>query len=120
MEFVNVHGQPINFGAGNLGKVKKPTKVAEAHHKGWRAVGFSPEQIAEAKVAHEEDSAREVHNGRQALPAWNEDAWMRHAKPKAIRSKPYELEDAAVQCAALATRNGWKRTHHVRVAKGGQ
>ena len=38
---------------------------------------------------------------------FDETAWLRTAKRTAVRSKPYILQEAALQCKALAAKAGW-------------
>lgn len=109
--YVNHRGERISTDAGGKAPKSRRPRV-DVYHKGWRAVGFSPAQLAEARAAH----ARSA----DANKPFDEGMWMRNAKPVPIRSKPYELFSAAQECAELAAKAGWKGAHVVEIAKGGR
>lgn len=69
--------------------------------------GVKPGLLEEARGAHAslQASARKV--GGQDIKDFDEMAWLRSAKRSPVRSKPYTLNDAALQCAELATKAGW-------------
>jgi hypothetical protein len=79
--------------------------------KGWQVEGFSPAHLAEAKRQHdlERDSqrGRNLRKGEDALGPWDEAAYMRQAKPKKVRPKPYALASSAELCADMARKEGW-------------
>lgn len=78
-----------------------------AVHKGWRVTGIKPGLLEKARAEHAslQASARKV--GGKEIADFDEAAWQRRAKRTPVRSKPYNLNDAANQCAALATKAGW-------------
>lgn len=121
MQFVNIHGQPIVGISSASTPAKKSSRAqADSFHKGWRVVGFSPEQLAEAKLDHEKSIAAARAAGNEPPKPWDEALYMRQAKPRKVRSKPYEIHEAALECKALAERGGWKGVIAVPVAKGGK
>lgn len=78
-----------------------------AVHKGWRVTGIKPGLLEKARAEHAslQASARKV--GGKEIADFDEAAWQRRAKRTPVRSKPYNLNDAANQCAALAAKAGW-------------
>lgn len=110
MSFVNFRGEPLAVAAP--GPAKKTTKQQpDSYHKGWLVVGYSPTQISAARAEHEK-----AEPGKP----FDEAGWMRKTKPVKARSRPYEIHDAAEQCAELMRRAGWKVVQVVAKAKGDQ
>lgn len=105
MQYVNIHGQPIS----SLTKTTRPRSggAKDIRHMGWRAVGFSPQQLEQAEIEHEKASQRAAAAGARGLFPFNRDQYMRSGKPAAIRSKPYDLREAADIACRLAEREGW-------------
>ena len=124
-QFVNANGEPLSIAALKAKHQPKKamkqaaTKVTDRDEAklslGFVASGFSQERIAEAKQAHEKDIA-DAHAWNKKHPdklvkvpaAWDEEAYMRKAKPTKARAKPYDLESAADQCAEMLRAAGWK------------
>ncbi len=119
MTFVNLRGEPLAVTPGKAIK-KVSAGFAESYHKGWVVVGYSPDQLAEARRQHAVASAAAVKSGGPSHAPFDEVAYMRAAKPRKVRSKPYEIFEAAEACADLARRAGWKMVQSVAKAKGGQ
>lgn len=115
MDFVNLKGHPLDVsGAGAKKKTSRSTATGE-YHKGFRAVGFSPDQLAAARRRYEQDTIDRRRAGH-FVPPFDEEAWMNQSQPKPIRSKPYEVMSAAQACADIAAKQaGWKRTQVVPV-----
>ncbi len=79
---------------------------------GFSVVGYSPAQIAKARQQHADEIAAaqrlKLVNPIVEIPGpFDLSAWMRKTRPGKARSKPYEIEQAAEQCAELCTRVGW-------------
>jgi hypothetical protein len=89
---------------------------------GWVVAGFSPQRLADAQVAHDRlVRDLEDHNRYAATAAgksagavrakvpqpWDRDVYMRKSAPTKARPKPYELREAAEQCADMLRRQGW-------------
>lgn len=107
--YVNIHGQVINPAGGATKAKPKASRSTDSYHKGFAAVGFSPARLERAKDEHD----------RQATgKPFNEAAYMAKARPTKIRSKPYEIAEAATQAVAMAERLGWKNCRVIPVAKG--
>lgn len=51
-------------------------------------------------------SRLELQNGKQPKEFIDAD-WLRNARKKAVRAKPYGLPEAAEACAELARKVGW-------------
>lgn len=123
MQFVNASGQPLNIaGMEALAKLqKRPEPKAEdpaEFHKGWRVQGHPPGAMEAARAEAEklcrewneqteQEKAEAIRSGDRAPVAWNESQWRRETRKKPVRSKPYEIPDAARQCADLAAKAGW-------------
>ena len=111
LTFVNVRGEPVSIDPqGKLKAARRPAK--DVYHKGWRVVGISPQQQANARAAHATSPDRNK--------PFDMAAFLRAAKPVPVRSKPYELFTAALACAEMAAKAGWIGAHAVEVAKGGR
>jgi hypothetical protein len=108
----------------------KPKKdAAEKYHRGWRVSGHPPGALEAAQESRElsiklwaslsEKSRQEARNGGQREPKpWDADAWRRTTKKRAVRSKPYEIHESAMQCAAMAAKAGWLDVETAAIAKG--
>jgi hypothetical protein len=70
--------------------------VADAFY-GFEVTGYSPQMLEAARHAREDKGQR-----------WDEDAYMRTAKPAKVSLRPYQLLQAARTCAEMATDEGWK------------
>jgi hypothetical protein len=135
MTYVNHKGEPINP-AALAHKYAKPKVMRDSPLKrtddrgvakvsdGFLVTGFSPEQLEHARKSHETDiELANAHNAQNPTkpvdvpPPWDEDAYMRKAKPKRLRSKPYAIASAADQCAELARKAGWKNVRVEEVMK---
>lgn len=111
MEYVNYKGEVVKVEAGGK-KPKAPAKpkTGEITHKGFFAVGFSPDQIEEGRRIYEAERELAASNGR-SMPPFNEESFMRVAKPRKIRTQPYATQSAAVHAGELAEKTaGWKNT----------
>lgn len=119
MKFVNIHGQEVDLGAAarSAPKRKPSSSLADSYHKGWLALGYSPDQMAEGRRRYDEDSARLAAAGRPQ-PEWSEQWFFRHNKPLRIRHKPYEVRSAAEAAVALAERAGWRGCRVEALARG--
>jgi hypothetical protein len=112
-QFVNVNGDPWAPSARATTAPKRPKKEnTEGSHNGWRVVGFPPGAREDAKREHEFKQA-----GKKEPKAWNEAHWLMNGKKTAVRSKPYELQEAAKQCAEMATKAGWLAVECVELKK---
>jgi hypothetical protein len=114
LQFVNHRGEPMEMGPTSKAPVKKAPLTNSSFHKGWDVLGFSPEQIAEARRLH--DTAP-VDDGHERKP-FDEAAYLRNSKPRKARSKPYGVLEAAEQCAVLMRKAGWKIVQVQARAKG--
>jgi len=90
------------------------------HSAGFQVLGYTPtlwaelpDMYAEAVKKHEKD-AKNKHPG--TLDEFIASYVLKN-KPKKVRSKPYELRDAADICARLAEKAGWQRVRVEEVLK---
>lgn len=134
-DYVNCHGAAVDLTKVALVGVK-PKPVKETHSAtldrskakvslGFAVEGFSKEHLAAAKEAHEKLRTElwgrweqgKLARGEKVIPEWDEATYMRTAKPKRVRSRPYEIESAADQCAELARKSGWLNVHVVELIR---
>ena len=119
MTFVNIHGKPLDIASLTTEKVGKAAAPKESQHKGFQAVGYSPEQIEEAKRKHKADSDFEVQHGRPPLQPFSIDSYTRSSRPKKIE-KPKATHEAAYLACQIAERAGWIKTSVVELKKAGR
>ena len=116
LSFVNLHGDAITYAKMNAMRAagveaerarRAANKSTERTHKGWRVVGIPPCLLEKAQAEH----ASVIETARKAgLPGdkpFDQPEWLRKQRRQAVRSKPYNLREAAAQCAELATKGGW-------------
>ena len=118
MEFVNIHGQPVNTSAQAGKKPSRPKTPTGPYHAGWRVLGFSPEHLAQGREDHERQSRAAVAAGKVALGPFNEQLYMAQVKPKRGRKKDFEVHSSALQYKAMLEQAGWKGVEVVAQAKG--
>lgn len=95
LTFVNINGDAVDTTGKPKEKRVKPV-LEVGYHKGWRFKGVKPGAMDEAKLLAE----------KVRLP-FNEQNWFMNAPRTAVRSKPYEIRDAADICKTLAEKAGW-------------
>lgn len=123
-----VNGQQVTaeqFEAMAQKKKPRAPKDPVGYHKGWRVVGHAPGAVEDAYHAHD----RAIQEYRNASPKrraemvlkepkpWDEDFWRRNSKKTALRSKPYEIYEAAELCADMARQDGWEDVEIIEVKK---
>ncbi|MNL25072.1 hypothetical protein D3C87_1465370 [compost metagenome] len=108
MAFVNIHGQPIAVPESSEKKAKSTSSKPklEVYHKGWIVTGHSPEQVADYKAK------------LPAGEAFNQLIFARRTKFRKVRTKPYESNEAAQQCAKMAEKEGWLNVEVKPQSKG--
>jgi len=121
MNFVNANGQPINVEAMKLQAIPRRQSKKEApaeFHKGWRVQGHAPGAMEQARAESQRltnlwnsqtelEKAEALRSGDRQPPEWDELKWRRDTRKKPVRSKPYEIPEAAKLCADMATKAGW-------------
>ncbi|WP_315125216.1 hypothetical protein [Comamonas antarctica] len=95
---------------------KKPKAAEESFHKGWRVTGVPPGALEEARAAHLKKSRLELQNGKQSKEFIDAE-WLRNARQKPVRAKPYSIPDAAEACAELARKSGWQQVTVTAIEK---
>lgn len=134
MSYVNIYGKPVC--PAQLARLQAKPKQARDTLKrtddrtlakvseGFLVTGYSPEQLDQGKRDHaiaidlaNDHNAREPAKPVRVPGPWDEEAFMRMAKPKRVRTKPYSIKSAAEQCAELATKAGWKGVRVEEVLK---
>ena len=116
LSFVNIHGQPVDVTPTAKAKSSRPQR--DEQHKGFLAVGFSPEYLERTRQHHEALIANAKAAGGVPPKPWDEDLFMSSHPPGKVRSKPYELREAAEQACLMAERQaGWKRCRVVPVIR---
>ena len=108
-------------GSGNLWqpKVLMQKKTApQIRDKNWfsgyHVYGVTDEDIAKGRAAHEEENNIRASQHKDPLPPFDEDTFIRGAKPSKLSGKPFMLEQAANQYAELQKKAG---RHAVSVKK---
>lgn len=118
---VNIHGQPWSPSKAAIEPKPKPKSDGPGeYHKGFRVVGVPPGAMEEAQKEHLRQYAKfeagDSVEKEYRLP-WNEGTWLARFKKKPIRSKAYEIPQAATDCKALAERAGWSHVDVVALSK---
>lgn len=130
IQFVNAAGQPVNIGE-IAQKHKRPKVVGEGLKRvetraeakqsdGFVVTGYSPESWA-GRAAAFESELKEANLLGAKSPGTLEEftaKWMAKNKPKRARSKPYEVESSADQCAELMRKAGWLHVTVSEILKG--
>lgn len=109
MDFVDIHGRPIDLGRLKTPKRAKAKKTAEASHKGFRVMGFSPAQVQQAREEHAKLQEQRRAQGGTPLPPFDIDGWTRNAKPTKVNPKPCATHSGAEEYQSLALQQGWVR-----------
>lgn len=127
MSYVNYLGQEI--GLIDHGRAPKAKKQEQSTHNGWRVQGIPPGALEEAERRHPQLIADAVSwnerissgmtsgKARPVPGPWDADKWLNEAKRVPVRSKPYEVPQAAQECKALAEKCGWLRVEIVELKK---
>lgn len=134
LKFVNLHGEEISEGrmqaaAALQTKRKAVIERPAEFHKGFKVVGHPPPPALEQartlaikrwqdwQALTDEERKKRRAEGEREPKLWDESVWRSTTKPKAVRSKPYEVPEAAEQCAAMARKAGWLDVAVVAIAK---
>jgi hypothetical protein len=124
--YANYKGEEIGL-VDHGGGAKRPKPELSPFHKGWRVTGLPPGSQEKAEQDHATEIARvQDHNAahpsnRIRVPKpWDAEFWLRTARGIAVRSKPYELPEAAQQCAEMAEKAGWLRVRVEAVKREGK
>lgn len=91
----------------------------QQYHKGYAVAGRPPGSIkAEQEFVEKRfatwfamsisDRVAAVQRGDREPKPWDLARYLRTTKPKRVRFKPYELPQAAEECAELARKAGWE------------
>lgn len=132
--FVNLKGEPVRLDGKSVAykptkePLKRVTDRAKAKESdGFLVTGYSPAQMATAEVDHEAMKtlqANKIAAGQKLEPkekiigAWSAETYMNTNKPKRVRSKAYEIPEAADLCAQMARKAGWLRVDVDEIMKG--
>lgn len=116
LTYVNVHGQPVHVNSTLYAKpAKKPSSTNSGpteFFKGYRVIGHPPGALEEARAEHQ------ARQAKKAKPEeFDEEAWLRTARKKPVRSQPYALLDAADTCVQLALKAGWLAVERVAIER---
>lgn len=117
--FVNIHGQPVHVSTTQAPRPRAVRDQPPEFHKGWRVVGHPPLAAAEARAKRKAEIAAWEKDGRigAAPKPFDEGVWRSTTRLKPVRSKPYEIEEAAQQCAQMAAAGGWTEVQIVAIKK---
>ena len=96
----------------------KAARHPEPYFKGWRVEGHPPGSLEQAKAdAEAAMKAWEVEKVGKMPRPWNEDHWHLQGKRESARSKPYQIPEAAEQCAEMVRNAGWIDARVVEVKR---
>lgn len=73
---------------------------------GYHVYGVTDEDIAKGRAAHEAENNVRASQHKNPLPPFDEDTFIRGAKPSKLSGKPFMLESAANQYADLQRKAG--------------
>jgi hypothetical protein len=127
-----VNGQSLTADELRKSAPKAKARVAaqkESYHRGFRVEGHRPGAMEAARDARatelarwagmSEDSKKKARKAGEREPKeWDEEAWRRKTKPSAVRSKAYEVAEAADVCAQMARTLGWLDVRVVEMKRG--
>lgn len=117
LTYANIFGDPVSLDPSKHARKKVKRELPdEGYHKGWRVIGIPPGALEEAKRQYLADAAIEAADGKTPKP-WDEHFWLMNAKGKPVRSKPYEIPEAAKTCKRMAEASGWLRVEIVELKK---
>lgn len=112
LTFVNLHGDVLPDPVA-LKQYKKATprqkQEDKSFHKGWKVIGIPPGALEAARDDNRRVAEMAAKAGGKEIKQFDEANWLQNHRGKAVRSKPYELESSAKECAAMAERAGWLR-----------
>jgi hypothetical protein len=94
---------------GQKPKKAKRATTDKAYHKGWRVVGIPPGAWEDAVIEHERFTHYCTVRGDKIPKALEKSSWEQKFRLKAVRHKPYEIEESAQLCATMARQAGWVR-----------
>lgn len=119
LAFVNIHGQAVD----TTKRVPLPKRTSEGpgeFHKGWVVEGVPPGALEEAKALHEQERAVAIRENAKRIPdEWNAIVWLQtKAKLKRVRTKAYEVPEAAALCKDMAEKAGWLQVRVRALSKG--
>lgn len=110
-EFVNINGEVWDGRRCQRESVVAAQKIRPASldvsHKGYRVVGIPPGAFEEARDAHARLVDMAQKSGGKPIKPFDPESWRQAYRKKAVRAKPYELREAADQCADMARKGGW-------------
>lgn len=127
MEFVDIWGKRIDMDALSRERrapSRSPSMREADEHHGWEVRGFSERELESARKEHELrvraaiemnerlDAKREAGESvtqKAAVipPPWDEERYMREKKGRRI-GRVYATQQAAMDCASLARKAGYK------------
>lgn len=120
LEFENYLGErlPDQVALKAMTKPKKAEKKPdESYHKGWRVKGIPPGELEEAGEDHRRVELMARKSGGKEIKPFDPVLWLQKRRLKAVRSKPYEIHSSALECAAIAEKNGWLRVRVDEIKK---
>ena len=79
----------------------------DSFHKGFRVVGLWPGDFEKARAKRLREIQAAKRNGKSTPDDLTFETWAALARRKPLRAKPYELQDAAIECKRLTEKAGW-------------
>ena len=107
LTFINYRGEVLPLpGDSEPVKRKKKAPSLDSFHKGFRVVGVPILALTKAEKEHQAKQSIAAKKDNETKP-FDANHWLMSARKRAIRSKPYEVPEAAQVCAELALKAGW-------------
>lgn len=114
--FVNIHGDRVPIDAMKAQAALRPKKKAKALpddkklHMGFVVTGYPPGTEEALRAEHAaSQAAKKKADPKRGHEPFDLDLALSRTAPKRARAKPYEVPEAAQQCAELMRRAGWLR-----------
>lgn len=118
LAFVNIHGDAVDTNK-RIPLPKRASNAPAEFHKGFAVEGIPPGALEDAREAHNCERATALREGAKRIPEeWNELTWLAKAKAKRVRTKAYEVPEAAMLCKEMAEKAGWLRVTVRPLSKG--
>lgn len=122
-------GTATDLDATKHARKKVKAEGANEWHKGFRVQGIKPGALEDAEKEHprliadavswnERVASGKITGKAKPVPGpWDPAKWLNEAKRWPVRSKGYEVPEAAQECKALAEKSGWLRVEVVELKK---
>lgn len=117
LTFVNINGDAVDTTKRVRINKARATSQQE-YHKGFRVVGIPPGAF-EAALSDRAAAIRDakLYGHKKTPPELTHEAFRNAFRGVPVRSKPYEVLEAARLCKELAEKAGWDRVEVVEIKR---